>query len=353
MKILTGVSGGVDSAVALNILKSQGHDVIGAMMKIYDGDIKTIANSCYGTDKRKEIKDAKANCAHTGCEFYLFDLSKEYDEIVFREFKEQYLKGLTPNPCVICNKFIKFGLFPRAAKKAGIEFDKFATGHYARNEFNLETSRWELKKGINPKKDQTYFLYRLSQEELSKILFPLGNMTKEEVRNYALEHNIPVAKKQDSQDFYKGDYSKLFDVGIQKGEIKDRFGNVLGHHNGICNYTIGQRKGLKIAYSEPLYVIDIDGKTNSVIVGIKDETYCRGLYAQDINWVSLNNPKEPFEASAKIRSASNPVDVVVYPFDNEIKVEFKDKISAIAPAQSVVLYKDDVVLGGGIIKSSY
>ena len=353
MKILVGVSGGVDSAVALHLLKSQGHDVIGAMMKIYDGEIKTIANSCYGTDKIKEEKDARANCNHVGCDFYVVDLARDFDDIVFSEFKNQYISGLTPNPCIMCNKLIKFGAFPNAIKKLGIEFDKFATGHYARNEYNSKSGRWELKKGINPKKDQTYFLYRLSQDELKNILFPLGSMRKEDVRKYALDNKIPVAQKQDSQDFYKGDYSEIFDIEPKIGELKDRFGNVLGYHNGIWNYTIGQRKGLKIAYSEPLYVLEIDSLTNSVIVGVKDETYCKGLIAKDINWVALDNPKEAFEAKAKIRSASNPVDVVVYPSDSEIKVEFKDKISSIAPAQAVVLYDEDVVLGGGTIKSSY
>lgn len=353
MKILVGVSGGVDSACALHILKSQGHFVIGAMMKIYDGEIKTIANSCYGTDKAKDLADAKANCAHVGCDFHLIDLSKQYDEVVFKEFKKQYLEGLTPNPCVMCNKLIKFGEFPKTARKMGLEFDKFATGHYARNEFNPKTNRWELKKGINPKKDQTYFLYRLSQKELENILFPLGNMQKQDVREYALKNNIPVAQKTDSQDFYKGDYSDLFDVEPIKGELKDRYGNILGYHEGIWNYTIGQRKGLKIAYKEPLYVLEINKSDNSVVVGTKDETYCKGLIARDINWVSLDNPNKPFEATAKIRSASNPLEVIVYPTENELKVEFKDKVSSIAPAQAVVLYQDDVVLGGGTIISAY
>ena len=160
MNILVGVSGGVDSAVALHILKAQGHNVIGAMMKIYDGEIKTLANSCYGTDKVKEANDARANCNHVGCDFHLIDLAKKYDEIIFQEFKRKYLVGLTPNPCVMCNKLIKFGQFPCACKELGLEFEKFATGHYARNEYNLKTERWELKKGINAKKYQNYFLYR-------------------------------------------------------------------------------------------------------------------------------------------------------------------------------------------------
>ncbi len=353
MNILVGVSGGVDSACALHMLKNQGHNVIGAMMKIYNGEIKTLANSCYGTDKQKEIEDAKKICESLDCSFSLIDLALEYDKIVFQEFKKLYLQGLTPNPCVLCNKFIKFGLFVKKAEQLGLEFDKFATGHYAKNIFNAETNRYELRVAKNTKKDQTYFLYKLSQEELSKILFPLGSYTKDEVRNYALNNNILVAQKKDSQDFYKGDYNELFDIEVDKGEIKDRLGNVLGYHNGIFNYTIGQRKGLKIAYKEPLYVIDIDKSTNSVIVGVKNETYKKGLIATDFNWIALDNPTKPFEAQAKIRSSSNPVDVIVYPFEKETRIEFKDKISAIAPAQSVVLYNDDVVLGGGTIKKSY
>ena len=200
---------------------------------------------------------------------------------------------------------------------------------------------------------QTYFLYKLTQDELKNILFPLGSLNKEDVRKYALENNIPVAQKTDSQDFYKGELSDLFNTDPIKGEIKDIYGNILGYHEGIWNYTIGQRKGLKIAYSEPLYVIEIEKNTNSVIVGTKKDTYCKGLIAKDINWVALNNPKEPFEATAKIRSASNPTEVIIYPSENEIKVEFKEKISAIAPAQAVVLYDNDIVLGGGTIISSY
>ena len=353
MKILVGVSGGVDSACALHMLKTKDHDVIGVMMKIYDGEVKTLANSCYGTDKKKEIQDAKNNCNFVDCKFHLIDLTKEYNEIVFEKFKNQYLNGLTPNPCVICNKYIKFGLLPKMARQNGIDFDKFATGHYARNEFNDKTGRWELKRGINPKKDQSYFLYKLSQDELKYILFPLGNMLKEDVRKYALQNNIPSATKQDSQDFYKGNYSELFDVSSKKGEIKDVFGNVLGFHEGIFNYTIGQRKGLCIAYKEPLYVLDIDKSTNSVIVGIKSQTYSKGLVARDFNWLSITNPQKPFQAKAKIRSASEPQEVVVYPEIDEVKIEFKEKISSIAPAQAVVLYDEDRVLGGGTIVSRF
>ena len=353
MNILVGISGGVDSAVALDMLKKSGHNVVAAMMKIYNGKTKTLANSCYGSDKQKEIDDAIKICQKANCEFHLIDLSNEFNEHVFKEFKKLYLKGLTPNPCVMCNKTIKFGMFVKTAKKMGLNFDKFATGHYARNEFNEITGRYELKKGKNPKKDQTYFLYKLTQNELKNIIFPLGNLDKSQVREYALSAGIPVATKNDSQDFYKGDFKDLFETKENSGEIVDTKGNILGRHNGIYNYTIGQRKGLKIAYSEPLYVLKIDEKNNKIIVGIKNDTYKKGLIANNINWIALDNPQKPFEATAKIRSASNPAEVIVYPSSDLIKVEFKEKISSIAPAQSVVLYRDDVVLGGGTIISSY
>ncbi len=353
MKVLVGVSGGVDSAVALHILKNQGYSVIGAMMKIYSGEVLTLANSCYGSDKKGDIEDARKNCEALGVEFHLVDLAKEYEKIVFKDFKDKYLNAKTPNPCVICNKFIKFGLFPDKLRQQGIEFDKFATGHYARNEYNPITKRWELKRGINPKKDQTYFLYKLSQNELSNILFPLGNFEKEDVRKYAFENNLPSAAKKDSQDFYKGDYTTLLNTEEKEGNIIDRFGNILGCHKGLWNYTIGQRKGLKVAYREPLYVIGFDKSTNSLIVGTKDDTICKGLYAQDINWPSIEPTLKPFIAKAKIRSAFEPCEVVVYPGEESLKIEFKTKISSIAPGQAVVLYDDDKVICGGTIVKSF
>ena len=353
MKILVGVSGGVDSAVALHMLKSQGHSVVGAMMKIYSGDIKSIANSCYGTDKVKEENDALANCNHVGCEFLTVDLASEFDNVVFSEFKKQYLSGLTPNPCVMCNKLIKFGAFPKAIQKLGMQFDKFATGHYARNEFNSNTGRWELKKGINPKKDQTYFLYRLSQEELSNILFPLCGMQKEEVRDYAIKNSIPVAQKQDSQDFYKGDYSELFDVAPIKGELKDKYGNVLGYHDGIWNYTIGQRKGIGVAAAAPLYVVELRKETNEVVVAFKEESLNKGLIANKITLSAIDKITEPIKCQVKIRSSQEPKPATIKPWGEKIAVEFDELQSPIATGQSVVFYDDETVLGGGIIESVF
>ena len=271
--VLVGISGGVDSAVCALKLKQAGYNVIGAMMKVYDGEIKTIANSCYGTDKEKEIKDARTICDKIGIDFHLIDCAKAFDELVFSEFKSEYKKGRTPNPCVLCNPRVKFGVFPTLAKKAGIEFDKFATGHYARVEFDKKTGKYLLKQGINQKKDQTYFLYKLTQNKLQNILFPLGGLEKEEVRAFAKENGLIVHDKTDSQDFFKGDYAEIIEAEENPGKIIHINGKILGEHKGIFNYTIGQRKGLKIAHPSPLYVTALDAGKNTVTVAEKEYTY--------------------------------------------------------------------------------
>ena len=352
MNILVALSGGVDSAVCAHILKSQGFNITGAMMKIYNGSIISSAlNSCYGSDKAAEINDAKKICAQLECDFHLIDVSQEFNKLVFENFKSQYLNAKTPNPCVLCNPLIKFGVFPKKALELGIKFDKFATGHYVRNIFDHDSGKYKLMRAKNHKKDQSYFLYALTQEKLSKILFPLGDMLKEEVRQYALENNIPVANKRDSQDFYDGSYSDLLNVDAKCGDIVDKFGNVLGRHKGLYNYTIGQRKGLLIAYSEPLYVIGFDTKNNRLIVSTKNDTYAQGLYAKNINWI-LDVPQKPFEAQIKIRSAQQPAECIIHPIQQDcVKVLFKTPQSAVAPGQAAVFYNEDTVLGGGTIDS--
>ena len=354
MRVLVGISGGVDSAVAAHILKSKGYHVQGAMMKIYSGEPKnTLARSCYGSDKKKEILDARANCRVIGCDFRVIDVSHQFNELVFKKFKNEYLNARTPNPCVLCNPLIKFGVFPRMARESGVLFDKFATGHYVRNEYDAGSGRYLLKRAVNTKKDQSYFLYALTQEKLKDILFPLGSMQKEDVRRYALENGIPVAQKQDSQDFYAGKYSDLFDDNGKAGDIVDLHGNILGKHKGLQNYTIGQRKGLLIAYSEPLYVVGFDTVLNRLIVSTKDNTYSKGLIAGDVNWICAQPAGHSFAAQVKIRSAQQPVNCVVYPQGgNEIKVFFETPQSAVAPGQAAVLYDGDTVLGGGTIEAS-
>ena len=363
-KILVGMSGGVDSSVAALLLKEQGHEVTGATMAIWgkDGVYKQIQEklsklpknpsshgACFGPDEKEDIEAAKSICEQIGIPFYVFDCAKQYEEIVLKNFKKEYLNGRTPNPCVWCNSLIKFDVLPHLAKVNGINFDKFATGHYARIEKNED--RYIIKKGISPKKDQSYFLYRLKQEQLKNILFPLGGYTKEEIRDIASSFGLKVAQKPDSQDFYEGDYNELLEVEEKIGNIVDRQGKILGTHKGIWNYTIGQRKGLGVSSTEALYVVELKKDTNEIVVDFKDKTMKNELIATKMNWIAFDKLKANIACQAKIRSYQQPQEVFVKPIGDigEVKVEFINAQNAISPGQSVVLYDEDIVLGGGII----
>lgn len=355
MKILVGMSGGVDSSVTALLLKQQGHEVIGATMAIWgDRGVKAQLSdklpkkhgACFGPDEKEDIEGARKIAEEIGIPFYVFDCAEQYEKIVLDNFKKEYLSGNTPNPCIWCNSLIKFDVLPRLAKANGIDFDKFATGHYARVE--EKDGRFILKRGINPKKDQSYFLYRLKQEQLSNIYLPLGDKTKEEIREYAKANGLTVAEKPDSQDFYYGDYNELLGVEDKEGNIVDTNGKILGKHRGIWNYTIGQRKGVGVSSTEPLYVIELRKDTNEVVIGPKDKTMNDTLVASSINWIvpPVNNT---FTAQAKIRSTQQPTSVTVEIEDENIIVKFDDMQKSIAKGQSVVLYNDDLVLGGGVI----
>jgi len=358
MKILVGMSGGVDSSVAALILKEQGHEVIGAIMSIWSEDkhkrlAPSVGNSCkdacYGPNEKEDMEEARKIADQIGIPFHVFDCSKEYEQIVLDNFKTEYLSGRTPNPCIRCNSLIKFDVLPFLAKKSGLEFDKFATGHYARVEFDEQNKRYLLKTGVNPKKDQSYFLYKLRQDQLANILMPLGGHEKAEIRELAKNGGLKVYDKPDSQDFYSGDYNELLEVSAKEGNIVDREGKILGVHQGIWNYTIGQRKGLGIAHTSPLYVIELNKDKNEVIVGEVDETFKKFLTAVDLNWVSITGIDKEIKAKAKIRSAQMATEVTLRPEGDKVFVEFVDMQQSLTLGQSVVFYQDDILLGGGII----
>lgn len=354
MKILIGISGGVDSAVAAYLLKQQGHDVIGATMSVWDKTNPLNGNlrkSCFSPLAQKDIDEAGRICDFLGIEHHVVDCSAAYKKFVLDYFKNEYLSARTPNPCVCCNSEIKFKAFPESAKAQGVYFDKFATGHYARIEYDTPSGRFFLKRGKDLKKDQTYFIYRLTQDRLSNVLFPLGEQTKAQIRDIAADINLPVSDKPDSQDFYAGHYAELLGVDEKKGFFKDTSGKILGTHKGFWNYTVGQRKGLGIAAKEPLYVLRLNARENEVVLAPQKDVLERELFAQSCNFITLDGLTEPMRVHAKMRSTQTPAPAVVFPEkNNRIRIVFDDFQKPASAGQSVVFYDNDTVIGGGILE---
>lgn len=353
-KVLIAMSGGVDSSVAAVLLMEQGYEVAGATFKLFENEdigIHRTRTCCSSED----VQDAKNVADKLGFRHDVFNFTLPFERNVIMPFARAYKNGETPNPCIECNRSIKFEKFLERAMF--LEYDYIATGHYARVEQSAESGRYLLKKGLDHTKDQSYALYPMTQEELARTLFPLGNLRKIEIREIAEKRGFVNANKPDSQDicFIKdGDYAgfleKILGVDAAEGDFVDKHGTVLGKHQGIIHYTIGQRKGLGKTFGKPMYVVHIDSEKNRVTLGSNEDLFVDSLTAADINLISIAELKEPMEVTVKTRYQQAEVPATIYPSEqNRIFVKFKKKQRAVTPGQAAVFYQGDTVVGGGKI----
>ena len=355
LKVAVGLSGGVDSSVAAALLCQQDYEVYGITMEIYDGSVQldeSAKHACYGPGEKEDVESAAAICEKLKIPFQAIDLRQEYKTHVIDYFRNEYLEGKTPNPCVVCNQKLKFGFLLEKARQAGCDFDYFATGHYAR--IVKSGNRFLLKRATDRLKDQTYFLYGLMPQQLARSLFPVGDHTKQQVREMARALGLETADREESQDFIDGgDYSILFSEDeIKAGEIVDEKGQVLGEHRGIIHYTIGQRRGLGIASHQPLYVSRIDAANNRIVVS-PHEHRSKGLVATDLNLIAVDRIERPLDVQVKIRLRHKETAATVYPaVGDQTRILFEKPQMSVTPGQSAVIYAEDTVLGGGIITAA-
>ncbi len=348
-KAIIAMSGGVDSGVAAYFMKDRGFDCVGATMKLHDGDLSYIGDkTCCSLD---DVEDAKAVARRLGMPHYVLNFKEDFEKKVIDKFIKTYEQGGTPNPCIDCNRFLKFEKLMNTMYELGCDY--VVTGHYARIE--EKDGRFYLKKGIDSSKDQSYVLYSLTQEQLSHTLFPLGEYTKKEIREIAEREGFINAKKRESQDICfvpDGDYAafikKITGRKYPSGQFLDKDGNSLGTHSGIINYTIGQRKGLGVAAGHPVYVIKKDLGNNTVILGSNEDLFSDYLEAEDFNWI-IEKPAGEISCFAKTRYNMKEQPCKVWIDKDRVCVKFDIPIRAITPGQAIVLYDGDLVLGGGTI----
>ncbi|HOQ07821.1 MAG TPA: tRNA 2-thiouridine(34) synthase MnmA [Clostridiales bacterium] len=358
-KVMLGMSGGVDSSVAAAVLLEQGYEVIGVTMQIWPDMDDCRKQTEGGCCSLSAVDDARRVANRLGINYYVLNFKDVFQQKVIDYFTNEYLAGRTPNPCIACNRFVKFEALLTKAVSMGMDY--IATGHYARTTFDEKTGRYLLKKSVTTEKDQTYVLYTMTQYQLERTLFPIGGFRKDQVRAMAREYGLPVASKPDSQEICfveDNDYGRFItentDTEIKPGYFVDRQGKILGMHRGIIHYTIGQRKGLGVSFGKPMYVAEIRPEDNTVVLGDADEVFSAGLVAAEPNYISIDELKDEMRVTAKIRYSAKEAPAVIRPLDrNRVEVVFDEPQRAITPGQAVVFYDGDTVVGGAVIERSF